>query len=410
VRSQALIAALAALTCLTSPASSQVADSAGPPGSELTVYLMTMGQGDMVWERYGHNAIGIRDAKAGTDVVYNWGLFSFEEPGFIGRFLRGEMMYWMGGEDLAPTVAQYRMLNRTVEVQELNLSPPQRQALYDFIKFNAREENKYYRYDYFRDNCSTRVRDALDSVLGGAIRQSTDSLETGTSYRFHALRLMAGDRLTVTGVNIGLGRPTDRPISAWEEMFIPMKLRDRVREMRVPDDSGRMVPLVMSERVLVEAQREPERQTPPNMLLPLGVIGLLLASGLAWLGQGRKGAVGSAVAAGAMLGALGFALAFLRLATEHVAAYANTNIFVYNPVWLVLLLALPFARRTPLAHRAVYFLATGLAALALLGVIAPFVPGFRQGSFAVIALAAPLAITAAWIIRERYRPAVPQPA
>jgi hypothetical protein len=371
---------------------------------------MTMGQGDMVWERYGHNAIGIRDSRTGSDIVYNWGLFSFEEPGFIGRFLRGEMLYWMGGQDLASTVAQYRMLNRTVEVQELNLSPVQRQALHDFIQFNAREENKYYRYDYFRDNCSTRVRDALDSVLGGAIRQTTESLATGTTYRFHALRLMAEDRLTVTGVNVALGRPTDRPITAWEEMFIPMRLRDHVREIRVPDDSGRMVPLVTSERVLVEAERKPERQFPPASLLPLGLIGLLLAIGLAWLGRERKGAVMASVAVGAVLGTLGAALAFLRLMTEHVAAYDNVNIFVYNPVWWVLLLAMVVARRSRPAHRVVYFLATGLAILSSFGVVAPFLPGLQQESFSVIALAAPLAITAAWVIRERYRRAILQPA
>ena len=410
MRSQALISAALLLACLTSPVSSQAVDSAGPPGSELTVYLMTMGQGDLVWERYGHNAIGIRDDRAGTNVLYNWGLFSFEEPGFIGNFLRGENMYWMGGQDFASTLAEYRMRNRTVEVQVLNLSPPQRLALYDFIKFNSREENKYYRYNYFLDNCSTRVRDALDSVLGGAIRQRTDTLQTGFTLRFHALRLMAGLPLTTVGVNIALGSPTDRPITAWEEMFIPMKLRDWVREIRVPDDSGRMVPLVMSERVLFEAQRPPERLAPPLSVVPLGIIGLLLASGLAWLGKGRKGAVGASVVAGIVLGTLGMVLAFLRLMTEHVAAYGNTNIFVYNPLWWILLLAMLVARRSPRARGAVYFIATGIALLASFGVVAPFLPGFRQGSFAVIALAAPLAITAAWIIRERHRPAVLQPA
>jgi hypothetical protein len=205
--------AMALLVAASSLGRAQGTDSAGPPGSELEVYLMTMGQGDMVWERYGHNAIGIRDRRTGEDVVYNWGLFSFDEPGFIGRFLRGEMMYWMGGMDAASTLAQYRMLNRTVEVQELNLSPAQRVALRDFIRFNEREENKFYRYDYFLDNCSTRVRDALNGVLGGALKTATDSAQTGTTYRWHAVRLMAEDRLMVVGVDIGLGRPTDRPIS-----------------------------------------------------------------------------------------------------------------------------------------------------------------------------------------------------
>lgn len=371
---------------------------------------MTMGQGDQVWERYGHNAIGIRDRRTNSDIVFNWGLFSFEEPGFIGRFLRGEMMYWMGGQDAASTLAQYQMFNRTVEVQELNLSPAQRLALLESIQFNAREENKFYRYDYFLDNCSTRVRDALDRVLGGAIRMATDTVQTGTTYRWHALRLMAEDFLTVMGVDIGLGRPTDRPITAWEEMFIPMKVRDRVREIRVPDDSGRLVPLVTSERVLFQAQRTPERETPPPLLLPLALIGILLGGGLAWLGAGaRRGAMPAAIVAAVLLGTVGVAVLYLWFMTQHVAAHDNTNVFVYNPLWLPVLIALLFARRNAAARRATFLLATFAGALTAFGVVAPFLPGFNQGSFAVIALAAPLGLSVAWILRERTRPEPPPP-
>lgn len=401
--------AMALLLATTSLGMAQAADSAGPPGSELEVYLMTMGQGDMVWERYGHNAIGIRNRQTGEDVVYNWGLFSFDEPGFIGRFLRGEMMYWMGGQDAASTMAQYRMLNRTVEVQELNLSPAQRVALRDFIHFNAREENKFYRYDYFLDNCSTRVRDALNGVLGGALKIATDSATTGTSYRWHALRLMAEDRLMVVGVDIGLGRPTDRPISQWEEMFIPMKVRDRVRELRVPDDSGRLVPLVTSERVVFQAQRTPERHAPPKLLLVLGPLGLLLGGGLYLAHRRRRAAFPLAITVAAILGILGGALLYLRFMTQHVAAYGNTNLFVYNPLWILVVVVLPWMNRSAQMRRLVFVLATIAGALTAVGVLAPFLPGFRQGSFAVIALAAPLGLMSAWIVRERARP-VPEPA
>lgn len=383
----------------------QVADTTAAPGSELTIYLMTMGQGDMVWERYGHNAIGIRNSRDGSDIVYNWGLFSFEEPGFIGKFLRGEMLYWMGGQDAASTLAQYRMLNRTVEVQELNLSPPQRIALRDFIQFNAREENKFYRYDYFLDNCSTRVRDALNGVIGGALKTATDSLMTGTTYRWHALRLMAEDRLTVVGIDVGLGRPTDREISAWEEMFIPMKVRDRVRELRVPDETGRLVPFVLSEQVVVQAQRTPERTAPPILVIPLGLIGIALGAGLFMLWKrGSRATIPLIVAGGALITVLGLALLFLRFMTQHVAAYHNTNLFVYNPLWLVLLVALAFASRGARPRRVVFVLSTIVGALAAFGVFAPFLPGLRQGSFAVIALAAPVALMGAWILRERAKP------
>lgn len=399
---------MAAVLLATGAASGRpqgVDSTSGPPGSELSVYLMTMGQGDLMWERYGHNAIGIRNRRTNADVVFNWGLFSFEDPGFIGRFLRGEMMYWMGGQDAASTLAQYRMENRTVEVQELNLSPAQRVALLGFIQVNSQEQNKFYRYDYFLDNCSTRVRDALDSILGGALRMATDSVQTGTTYRWHAMRLMAEDRLTVVGIDIGLGRPTDRPISQWEEMFIPMKVRDRVRELRVPDDSGRLVPLVMSERVLFQAQRTPERESPPNLFLPLGLIGLLLGGGLYTAQRQGRASLPLAVVAAILLGLLGGALLFLRLMTEHVHAYDNTNLFVYNPIWILVLMALPFMGRSPQVRRVVFVLATIAGALTAFGVIAPFLPGFYQGSFAVIALGAPAGLVTSWIMRERARPA-----
>lgn len=379
-------------------------DSSSVPGSELTVYLMTMGQGDLVWEAYGHNAIGIRDNRTGRDVVFNWGLFAFEK-GFIGKFLRGELLYWMGGQDAASTLADYRMSNRTVEVQELNLSPPQRIALRDFIQFNLREENKYYKYDYFRDNCSTRVRDALNSIIGGALKTATDSVMTGTSYRWHALRLMAEDRLAVVGIDIGLGRPTDREISAWEEMFIPMKVRDRVRELRVPDETGALVPFVLSERTLSLAQRTPERTSPPWIVIPLGLIGLALGGGLFLLWRRRsRAALPFAIGIAVLLSVFGLVLLFLRFMTPHLAAYQNTNVFTYNPLWLAVLVALAIASRVPGARRVVFWLATTVGALTAFGLIAPFLPGLRQGSFAVIALVAPAALVAAWIFRERAKP------
>jgi hypothetical protein len=382
-----------------------VADTASIPGSELTVYLMTMGQGDLVWEVYGHNAIGIRDNRTGSDVVYNWGLFSFDEPGFIGKFVRGQTMYWMGGQDAAATVAYYRSINRTVDVQELNLSPPQRIALRDFIQFNAREENKYYRYDEFLDNCSTRVRDALNGVLGGALKMATDTAMTGTTYRWHALRLMAAQRLATVGIDIGLGRPTDREISAWEEMFIPMKVRDRVRELRVPDETGRLVPFVLSERAVVQAQRAPERTSPPLLVLPLGLLGIALGGGLFLLWRrGSRATLPIVVGTGIVLTVFGLALLYLRFRTLHVAAYHNTNWFVYNPLWLAVLVAMAVARSVPGGKRAVFMLVTLVGALTAFGVIAPFLPGLRQASFAVIALAAPVALVAAWIVRERTRP------
>lgn len=417
MRLRALVA-LSLGAALSAPARAQApADSAGPPGSELEVYLLTMGQGDQVWERFGHNAIGIRDRRAGSDVILNWGLFSFDQEGFLLRFLRGEMMYWMGGEDAAAAIAHYQALNRTVEVQELNLAPSQRLALLEFVRWNAREENRFYHYNYFLDNCSTRVRDALDMVLGGAIRQATEGEVSGDTYRDHALRLLAEDPLMTVGVDIGLGRTTDVPLTRWEEMFIPMKVRDYLREVRVPDETGQLVPLVTSERVVFQADRPAEHTERPSLVLPLLVAGLALA-GAFWWGH-RRAAAGSVVARratttavvawGLVTGVLGVALVFLRTMTQHTFAYDNTNVFTVNPVWLLVVLLVPFAS-APASRRAVGTLALVAAGLAVLGTVLLFIPGFNQDSVEVALLMVPPGLVAAWIVRERMRPADATPA
>ena len=123
----------------------------------------------------------------------------------------------------------------------------------------------------------------------------------------------------------------------------------------------------------------------------------------------RRRRAGRAIAATALLGVLGGALLFLRFMTQHVAAYHNTNLFVYNPLWLLVIVSFPLARKSPAIRRAAFLLATLAGALTAFGVVAPFLPGLRQGSFAVIALAAPLGLAAAWMLREKLRPE-PSPA
>ena len=249
---------------------------AGVSGSELTVYLMTMGPGDEVWEKFGHNALWIHDSLRNTDVAYNWGLFDFAASDFMPRFLKGNMLYWMGGFDEQATVDVYRQANRTVMAQELNLTPAQRVSLAKFVAWNAQPQNRFYPYDYFRDNCSTRVRDALDSVIGGAIRRATERMPSGTTYRSHTRRLTQDAPWIYLGTLLGLGRPVDSPISRWEEMFLPVRMHDDLRGIRVRDASGASVPLVRSERALFVSSRPPEPLEPSSHVTVYAIAGMLV--------------------------------------------------------------------------------------------------------------------------------------
>src|SRR5688572_564216 len=120
------------------------------PGSNLSVYLVTFGQGDAVYERYGHNAIWIRDPNARTDIAYNWGEFNFAAPGFYRRFIMGRMIYEMKAHPMELMISSYTSWNRSIWVQELNMTAAQKRALHEFVLWNERPENKDYRYDYYR--------------------------------------------------------------------------------------------------------------------------------------------------------------------------------------------------------------------------------------------------------------------
>jgi hypothetical protein len=211
-------AALCGLLLLpAAPARAQAGTAAGDTtgGGALRIFVVTYGPGEQVWERFGHDAIVVQDGATGESVSYNYGMFDFRQENFILRFARGQMLYWMQGIPSAWYDRTYVRADRSIWRQELNLTPAQRVELRRFLEWNALEENKYYAYDYFRDNCATRVRDALDRVLGGRIRAATDTIATPYSYRWHTRRLVAAQPLVYTGIDLGLGRPTDRPISAW---------------------------------------------------------------------------------------------------------------------------------------------------------------------------------------------------
>lgn len=398
VRRALLTAVITAVSAGTSPG--QERDPlAGPavPGVGLTVYLMTMGPGDRVWERFGHNAIYIHDPGRGTDQAYNYGLFDFQQENFLLRFIQGRMWYWMAGFPAERYVEQYVRDNRSVWLQELEMPPAARLELQRFLEWNARPENRFYHYDYYRDNCSTRVRDALDRFLGGAIRQQTAELPSGTTYRFQTQRLTANDPPVYTGLLLALGPGTDRPISAWEEMFIPMEMREHLRRVTVPGPDGRPVPLVRSERTLYESTAPAPPAAPPGwlpwyLLLGATVGGVALALG----GAGHAGGLRRTLLRwlvggwGVAAGVAGMVLAGLWGLTDHVMAYRNENLFQVNPLALLLpILALRWRPGSAGGGRELFRVAAVLAVLSLAGWILQVLPGVDQVNGPIIALALP---------------------
>lgn len=384
------------------PAMGQGAPEAAP---ELSVFLLTMGQGDLVWEKFGHNAIWVRDPIAGTDLVYNYGVFDFDSPGYWGRFIRGDWVYQLAVSTVDEIVAAYRYFDRTVVAQELNLTASQKARLQEFLDWNARPENRDYLYDYYLDNCSTRLRDALDRVLGGAMLAQNAGAPTSTTYRWHSRRLIASDRLAYAGLAAGLGPAADRPISRWEEMFLPGKLMEGVREVRVRRGET-LQPLVLREVVLYEAAgREPEREEPPTWIAWFLLTGAALGALMSGLGEStRRGSAAGrfALAAlsgiwGLLIGTGGLILLALWTLTNHTIAHANENLLHFDPLALGLALLVPAtAYGARWAAAPAWWLAMAVLGISLLGFAAQVLPGLDQVNGEIIALLLPAHIGLAW--------------
>lgn len=405
--------AAAAAVALARSAAAQIVPSAAPPaaaadplhepGRNVTISLLTMGNGENVWELFGHSAIWIHDLATNRDTVFNWGVFDFRQPHFIQRYLKGTRLYSMGGDSMDRILLEYRYWNRTVLSQELDLTAEQKDAILDAIRTNARPENVNYLYDDFRNNCSTRIRDILDNALGGRLLAGADR-PTGTTYRWHTLRLMQGSFWTMLGVDFALGRPADRPISVWETMFLPRKVHDYVATVRLESPTGPR-PLVKSERVLFQSTRGPEPEAPPKLGVKLGIAGCAFAILVSWLAMAGtkqrpwiRGIAATLLGLWALVaGLLGVVLTLLWSVTNHVIAHGNENLLLFNPLWLVLAVLLPMFVWSRKAVRPTRLVATAVVTTSVMALVSHLVGLSSQANLPIIALVLPPALAVAAI-------------
>jgi hypothetical protein len=337
-------------------------------------------------DRFGHNAIWVQDPERSIDLLYNYGTYDFNAENFVLRFIQGRMLYKLASGNPEFAFRFYRSINRSIWVQELNLTPTQRIELRDFLLWNDLPENRDYRYDYYYDNCSTRIRDVLDSALGGPIQRRTGEQPITATFRFHTQRLTTNNPLYYTGLMIALGPMVDRPISAWDEMFLPMSLRDWLRDVTVPGPDGSPQPLVLSESTLFESTARPSSEEPPSWLPAYLALGILLAGALLWLVGPAIGPARSRVGFGSLatlwtlvIGVLGTVLFGMVTFTDHASAYWNENLFLFNPLSLGLAVTLPFlVAGSRWSRKPAAFLAVAVIGLSALGFVAQVLPRLDQ--------------------------------
>jgi len=200
--------------------------------SAVHFYLITVDVGDMVWDNFGHTALRVYDENTNTDLVFNWGGFDISGGvvSFSYNFFKGIMNYQLGMNTPGQEFTTYRTQQRTLWQDKINLTNPQKEILYRRLAWNMQPQNIVYPYHYFFDNCTTRVRDYLDEALAGKIAASN----TGTTehtFREHVQNHYQSISLISFSLDILMNSNVDRPVTEWEEMFLPLSLRQRLGQI-----------------------------------------------------------------------------------------------------------------------------------------------------------------------------------
>jgi len=234
------------------------APAAAPLSPSATVSLLTCSPvDDDVYTLYGHTAIRVCDTAQHIDAVFNYGIFDFSKPNFIYRFAKGETDYMLRAYNFSAFMQEYVLRGSEIAEQRLNLSPQEREALWQALVLNERPENRVYRYNFFFDNCATRPAAMIEKHLNGKLLFA--SVDDEPSFR-DVINYCTRNHPWVTfGCNLVLGLPTDRKMTFRERFFLPAFVRDAF-DMAMIDSDGCENYLVAKRVILNEADMSEEEK------------------------------------------------------------------------------------------------------------------------------------------------------
>ena len=190
------------------------------------ISLLTCDPGDELYSTFGHSAIRVVALESGQDLVFNYGTFDFNTPFFYIKFIRRTLDYQLSLTTTDNFLREYNYFKRNVREQELNLSPEQSQAIVAFLQNNYRPENRKYRYDFFFDNCATRITDMLESVLGQSLKWNYPTESDEKTFRNLIDEYVYPLPWSDLGIDLALGAVIDREATEAEKAFLPDYLEE----------------------------------------------------------------------------------------------------------------------------------------------------------------------------------------
>ena len=311
---------------------------AAPPilSGKAKVSLLTCGQGKALYEAFGHSAIRVYDPSQGLDVVFNYGVFDFKQENFYANFAKGNMLYMLGLSQTDDFLFAYRNYGRSVREQVLNLDSAERVSVFRFLDNNLQAENRNYLYNYFRNNCSTKIPEMLDSALGNRIVWRHSDINGKASYRSLIYDYTVFNAWGRLGIDLGLGAVIDQSIGGKELNFLPIELEKSIVRASIRREMTDF-PLVIETKTLFEPAvffAADPFFTGPVFLFTI----LLLTICLSWY-YSEKSSLPFRIFRTIVLvgtGALGLVELCIWLFTNHIDAAWNFNLLWANPLWLAI--------------------------------------------------------------------------
>ncbi len=296
------------------------------PAADVRISLLTCSPGQALYSKFGHSAIRVTDPANQTDIVYNYGLFDFDTPNFYIKFIRGKLPYQLGIQPFRQFMWEYEYENREVLETPLQLSPEHKAELLRYLEINYLPENRQYPYDFFFDNCASRIRDVLENSAAMTYIPK-DTLKSSKTFRELLDEYIGTYPWVNFGIDLILGLPADQKAGFRGEMFLPDYLAANLK-------AGQSIrqPVTAPDRLLLSGQRG--KPGPKPVFTPFLAFVLLFSvfALLSRLAPNSKALLLADILFFLALGLAGSLLAFMWAGTDHDATHRNLNLLWANPL------------------------------------------------------------------------------
>lgn len=327
-----------------------------PLSESAEISIITIGPGAELYDKFGHSAFRINDPQNQRDVVFNYGVYDFDTPNFYTKFAQGKLLYELGVADYMPFFQSYVRQNRWVKEQILNLNSTEKQEVSDFLWKNAAPENKKYKYDFFFDNCATKIRDVMQIVLGENLIFSDEHIKGTKTFRELIQQNLIKNSWGSLGIDIALGAVIDRKARPIEYQFLP----DYVflgAENAIIKRAGESKNFVKTTNVLFENNGSNDSN---NFLLsPLFILGILAAIIIFITYRDNKNETRTRILdllIFLVTGLIGLFIIFLWFGTDHTATADNYNLLWAFPISILFFVAVSKIDVSPKLRRYIFLL------------------------------------------------------